>query len=85
MIAVLEHARQAAGAGHVDYSRHAREQMAKRQVTARDVRNAIVTATQATETDPPKWKLSGGKDVDGEELAVVVVLSDGRLRVVTTF
>ncbi len=59
--------------------------MANRQVTERDVRSAIATATRATKADSPKWKLSGGKDTDGEELAVIVVLTEGRLRVVTAF
>lgn len=72
-------------AWQIDYSRHAREQMTTRRVAQQDVRNGILTATQATETDPPKWKLSGGTDTDGEELTVVVVLTDGRLRIVTTF
>jgi Domain of unknown function (DUF4258) len=66
------------------YTQHALDRMARRNATRYDVRNALATCTTASaSTDGPgRWKMTGGVDLDGDALSVVVAL-DGGVIVVT--
>jgi hypothetical protein len=73
-----------AAANRLRYTAHALTRMGARGASRGDVKNALVTATAcAAETDT-RWCVSGGQDLDGEALTVVVVLDDGVL-VVTLY
>lgn len=83
-VAALEAARTAAKLRQLDYTIHARERMPERRVQARDVQNAVLTATHATwRPDDRSWKVTGGKDLDGDSLDVAVVIGGNRVRVIT--
>jgi hypothetical protein len=85
---VLERARVAAAQGRVTFSKHAaNDSMPKRHAHTADVLEALNTAIKA-EYDPPgeKWKLLGGKDLDGDGLKVIAEFrEDGTVHVVTIF
>jgi hypothetical protein len=68
----------------VRFSPHARERMEERAAPLEDVLEAMSTCT-AAKREPPrdKWLLSGGKDLSGDGLDVVVDWTDGEARVVT--
>jgi hypothetical protein len=72
-----------AAAGRISYSRHARERMVERNVRAQDVRAALQSASRCTATDGGKWR-AGGKDLDGDDLDLIVALESGVV-VVTVF
>lgn len=59
----------------VDLPPHARLRMRERGAQTEDVRSAMMTATKA-KYDPEldRWKLTGGRDLDGDDLTVVVSL-----------
>jgi hypothetical protein len=51
-----------------------------------DVQQAIQTATLAKyDTSKKTWRIEGGRDLDGDDLTVVLVLEDDHGRLVTTF
>jgi len=80
----LERAREDAKMGRVDRGPHARQRMKERNVQVEDVRRAMMSATKAAhDRENDTWKLTGGKDVDGDGLTVVVAFDPTRL--VTTF
>jgi len=59
--------------------------MSKRGVTKRCISRALLTATQAIyQPEHDRWKLTGGVDVDGLELILIVEINRGVL-VVTIF
>ena len=70
--------------GQFDVTSHCLQRMRTRNVTRRDIRCALQTATTATHQEASKWRLDGGVDDDGEPLDLVVVLL-GRTLVVTVF
>lgn len=72
-----------AAAGRIAYTRHARERMVERGARAEDVRAALKGAAWCAVADGGKWKV-GGKDLDGDDLDVVVALGSGVV-VVTVF
>ncbi len=83
----LREAQTGARLGRVEVSRHARTRMSQRGVKAEDLRTVIVSATSATEQKEDgeqRWRLEGGKDLDAEELTVVVAFRFG-VTVVTVF
>ena len=48
-------------------------------IRARDVEEAVRTATAAAwQPDRGTWKLTGGMDLDGDPLTVVVAIDDDR-------
>jgi hypothetical protein len=64
---------------------HAYERMQERGATESDVAEAVKTATSAEPgTDRPnRWRLSGGSDLDGDPLDVVVAVQGNTVTVVT--
>jgi hypothetical protein len=75
----------AARFGRVIPSAHARQRMAVRGAQARDVMNAIRTATSALHEGETKYRLEGGVDTDGDGLVVVVAEVQPGLYVITLF
>ncbi len=73
-----------AAANRLRYTAHALARMQERTASRSDVKNALVTATACAAQGETKWCVSGGHDLDGEALTVVVVLEDGVL-VVTLY
>jgi hypothetical protein len=73
-----------AAANRLRYTAHALARMRERGASRGDVKNALATATVCTAEADTRWCISGGQDLDGEALTVVVVLDDGVL-VVTLF
>lgn len=64
---------------------HVSIRMAQRGVTKRCISRALQTAKLATyEPERDRWKLTGGVDVDGDELILIVKVERGVL-VVTLF
>lgn len=64
--------------GRIEYSSHGRKRRRERGASWDDIRNALCTATACgpSEDGPGRWKVSG-KDLDGDELLVVVVIEAG--------
>ena len=64
---------------------HVSIRMAERGVTMKCISRALQTATEAThQPERDRWKLTGGVDVDGAELILIVKVDRGVL-VVTVF
>jgi hypothetical protein len=63
---------------------HAFDQAQNRNISRRDVRNAMSVATDATLQPNGRWLLTGGIGVDGDPVTLVVDISRGIL-VVTVF
>jgi hypothetical protein len=81
----LEEIQRLAGLGRVVYTKHARDRMSDRGATARDVRKALLSATDATyQADRQNYRVSGGTDTDGDDLTVIVDL-EADVIVVTIF
>lgn len=76
--------RAAARFGRLVYTRHAYERMAERNAAAEDVERAIQTATTCMKQPAGTWKVSGGRDRDGDALDVVCAVAEGVV-VVTLF
>jgi hypothetical protein len=70
-------------ASRIEYSPHARREMADAHATYADVRAVLVGATRAALQANDRWKVAG-PDQDGDERVVVLVIEDGLL-VVTVF
>lgn len=69
----------------IRYVRHAKERMTERSVSHEDVRRALETGTAARgQADRDNWRVSGGVDLAGDELTVVVAI-EADLIVVTVF
>jgi hypothetical protein len=69
-----------------DVLAHAMEQASARNVQATDLRNAMMTATGAEWSESEEtWRIQGGRDADGEPLAVVVTIEGNSVCVVTVF
>ena len=66
-----------ASAYRIVFGNHALERMELRHVGTDDVREALLTATSCRPEGEPKWKVSGGHDLDGDELTVIVLLVRG--------
>jgi len=81
-LARIQHA---ARHGRVLLSRHAQDEAENAGVQARDIENAIRTATVAIEQEQQKYRLEGGCDLDGDALTVVVREVQPGLLVVTVF
>lgn len=67
--------RRAAIARRLVYTRHSEQEMAEANATREDVRNALVHALSCKASHQARWKLEG-PDLDGDDLAVVVVIED---------
>jgi len=61
--------------------------MNERNAQLVDIREAILTATSATQSDDGvgRWLVTGGVDTDGVKLSVVVKIDGPVVWVVTTF
>jgi hypothetical protein len=82
--ALLEEVKRAARYGQILTSRHARDRLEERSVSAAEVSGAIATATKAIEQPETETiRLEGGTDADGLELTVVVAMDRRGLRLVT--
>jgi hypothetical protein len=66
---------------------HVTARMNERNVQLSDIREAIFTATsiRPSEDGPNRWVLSGGADLDGHSLTVVVKVSGNAVCIVTTY
>jgi hypothetical protein len=63
---------------------HARERMAQRSITYRDIRNALINASACVAgEDAGRWVVTG-LDLDGEDTKVVCAIEDGVV-VITVF
>ena len=82
MLARLKHA---ARFGIVKLSDHAQEEAENASAQAKDIENAITTATSVIEQRGKRFRLEGGVDVDGDGLGVVVVEVQYGLYVITVF
>ena len=82
--AIMARVQQAAKLGILKTTNHSRARMEERNATVEDVRRAILTATVVIEQPKENTiRLEGGKDIDGEDLAVVVAEDARGLRIVT--
>jgi len=64
---------------------HASERMHSRGATPGDVRAALITARSSRwQADRETWRITGGVDLDGDELVVIVAL-EADVVVVTVF
>lgn len=60
----------------------AEDQMAESSWTAADVECAIRSATMAEAIHPPEcWRLSGGRTIDGEPMAVEIEVRESVVRI----
>jgi hypothetical protein len=71
----LREAARAGYSGQFEVSSHCLRRMRERNVTRRDICLALRSATTAAHEDGEKWCLKGGRDDDGEALAVVIVFT----------
>lgn len=78
----LEAVRGYAAAGRFVLASHARQRMGERNVTFRDVRQALTNAHMCS-AEGARWRVEG-LDWDGDELVLICVIEDG-LIVVTVF
>ncbi|MFO0646573.1 MAG: DUF4258 domain-containing protein [Polyangiales bacterium] len=80
----LEFAKRCAVQGRVRLSSHAEvESLPRRHIQAADVRSALESATKASpQAGSDKWKLEGGKDLDGDDLTVIAAAEGDGLRIV---
>lgn len=78
-------AKQLAIGGRVSWSTHGAGRGGERNARSLDVRNAILTATNAVyRADDDSWRLEGGVDLDDDSLDVVLAFKDdGTAKVVT--
>lgn len=65
--------------------RHAQEEAENANVQARDIENAIRTATAVIPQEGDRYRLEGGTDLDGGALTVVVREIQPGLFVITVF
>lgn len=85
-MAVLDDVRRATRYGRILLSNHAEERCEERGVRAGDIRHALLSATSAIPGDrPDRWVISGGTDIDGDPLTLVVRLIQPGLYVVTVY
>lgn len=80
---ILADVRGYALAGRVRFTRHAWLRVDERQATQGDVLHALTAAERCRGVGEERWRVEG-KDRDGDDLTVIVVLEDGVL-VVTLF
>lgn len=81
----LDRIKELAAKGFIRYTFHARQRMDERDATEEDVRQALRTATDAThQADRDNYRVSGGADLDGDSMSVVVVI-EADVVVVTLF
>ena len=81
----LSRIQHAARNGRIQLSRHAQEEAENANVQARDIKNAILTATAVVAQEQGKFRLEGGHGLDNEPLTVVVREIQPGLFVVTVF
>jgi hypothetical protein len=71
--------------GDVMFTRHAYARMDERGASTDDVCNALLTAKEAAhDPERDRWKVSGGTDLDGDALKVMVAI-EADVIVVTLF
>lgn len=73
-----------ASAGRIRIVSHARQRMRERGARFEDVRQALISATCCGPANDGKWKVTGGQDLDGDELISIVAIED-EVVVVTMF
>ena len=74
-----------AAANRIRFVSHATDQMTRRRITYRDVRNVLLSASSCGPSDDEadRWVVRGA-DLDGEDTKVVCVIEDGVV-VITVF
>ncbi|MDX2054059.1 MAG: DUF4258 domain-containing protein [Polyangiaceae bacterium] len=83
---VLELAKRAAGLRQLRYRRHAHLRMAQRNVSDVDVELAVLSCTRATwRAKEENWKLSGGRDFDGDDLSLGIAVDGATVWICTVF
>ncbi len=84
---ILDEIKRLAGLGRIFFSIHALEKMDERGANHQDVQNALATATAANyQSDRDNYKVTGGVDMDGDDLRVIVdVNTDIEVVIVTVF
>ena len=81
----LDAVHEAGKTGRFDVSTHAKEEAAECSATRYDIQEALRTATTAIhQAGRDRWRIEGGKDLDGDDLTVVVVF-EGDVVVITVF
>ena len=84
--AVLRAVKDAARLGQLRFTNHGRERMGERSAQARDVKCAAASAVSAEWSDEhASWKITGGKDFDGDSLDIAVTVEGAVVRVITVF
>lgn len=69
----------------IRYRRHARQRMVERGTSKYDVKNALLTANDAAwQAQHQTWRITGGVDLNGDDLVCAVDLEDDVI-VVTIF
>jgi hypothetical protein len=72
----LEDVRGFAGARRVVLPKHARDEMYQAGAQVEDVLHALANADSIRASHSGRWKVTG-KDLDGDDLDVVVLIEDG--------
>jgi len=80
----LEEARRAGATDRFYVTLHARDHRDGRNVHRADIRQALRTAKTAGLQENERWRIDGGRDLDGDDLTVIVVFDAGVV-VVTVF
>jgi hypothetical protein len=80
----LRRARLAGRLGQFEVSPHARKRMKERRVTRSDLMAALGTTTHAAHEGQGRFLLTGGVDIEGQALAVVIAIDPGCV-VITLF
>jgi hypothetical protein len=82
----LERAKAAARVWQVRWRRHSAARSVQRNAQAADIREAILTARTAVwRAEEDTWRLEGGRDLDGDNLTVVVAIEGNEVRLITEF
>ena len=83
VVDVLNRIKHLADIRAIRFTRHGRERADERGANFEDVREALMTAS-TSKPDGDKYKVEGGRDLDGDSLTVVVAIEE-KLLVVTLF
>jgi hypothetical protein len=81
LVLIRDHAR----AWRIIFVGHAEKRMRQRGATRDDVRAALMGGKRAVAQPEERWRVDGGRDLEGDDLTVVVVIEDDGDLVVTLF
>jgi hypothetical protein len=69
----LDEIKKLAARNYIRFTSHAIARMRQRGANRADVKNALLSASDATwQTDHQSWHVTGGVDLDGDELSLAV-------------